>query len=464
MTEGERIEIRREELFSREVEETLEKDRALRRRFEPDLAPVSPLRHLLLSSLFYLPLAGFSGALLSWILLEPSIDDFATVGGPVVLRNNAPFDIQAPGAFRLTVGSKEVTVLPAGTKIEGGADGQPPFEDFDELGPGKVIEATGLPVDSNHIIAFGVRPATEEHAALTGQSVEARNTLAMFFLFPATAVLITLFLAIAEGVASRNWVRLLERAALGTLLTFVFSILAYVPAGLSLVAGELVVNSSLGGDGIGTAADFSPVPFVVFAACRSMAWAAIGAGLGVGMNLVRSTRIQLRNSVIGGTLGGALGGVFFDPIDRFIHQGSVFHQSSLSRLAGLTAVGICVGLFVALVDYLAREAWIRVRTGPLAGKSFVLYRTPTVLGSSPRADIYLFKDAEIDPSHAAIHRVGTAYEVEDLGSRTGTTVGRQRVDRRRLSSGDQIVLGATVLEFEEREKRPLGAKQNGGLP
>jgi pSer/pThr/pTyr-binding forkhead associated (FHA) protein len=110
-------------------------------------------------------------------------------------------------------------------------------------------------------------------------------------------------------------------------------------------------------------------------------------------------------------------------------------------------------VFVALVERLAREAWLRVRTGPLAGKSFVLYRSPTRLGSSPDCDIYLFKDAEIDPSHAQIHRVGTAYEVEDLGSRTGTTVGSAKIRRRRLASGDQITVGSTILEFEERQKR-----------
>ena len=101
---------------------------------------------------------------------------------------------------------------------------------------------------------------------------------------------------------------------------------------------------------------------------------------------------------------------------------------------------------------------MRVRTGPLSGKSFVLYRTPTMLGSSPESDIYLFKDAEIDPTHASIHRVGNRYEIEDMGSRMGTHVGGQAVRRRRLNSGDQIVLGGTVLDFEERAKQSRSRK------
>ncbi|HET7503520.1 MAG TPA: FHA domain-containing protein, partial [Kofleriaceae bacterium] len=61
--------------------------------------------------------------------------------------------------------------------------------------------------------------------------------------------------------------------------------------------------------------------------------------------------------------------------------------------------------------------------------------------------------AEIDPSHASIHRVGTTYEIEDMGTRMGTSVGGNKIRRRRLSSGDQIVIGSTILDFEERQKR-----------
>jgi hypothetical protein len=205
-----------------------------------------------------------------------------------------------------------------------------------------------------------------------------------------------------------------------------------------------------------TIKEVGPVAFLLFTACRSAAWACIGAAAGFGMNLVRSTRTQLRNSVIGGALGGALGGMFFDPIDRFFGS-SLFVGSSTSRFVGQLAVGLSIGVFVALVERLGREAWLRVRTGPLAGKSFILYKSPSILGSSPQSDVYLYKDADIDPSHVAIHRVGTVYEIEDLGTRMGTSVGGSQIRRRRLISGDQIVIGSTILDFEERQKRTPAA-------
>jgi pSer/pThr/pTyr-binding forkhead associated (FHA) protein len=51
-----------------------------------------------------------------------------------------------------------------------------------------------------------------------------------------------------------------------------------------------------------------------------------------------------------------------------------------------------------------------------------------------------------------VHKIGNRYEIEDRGGRAGTAVNGRRVRRHRLESGDQIVLGATVLEFEERRK------------
>jgi hypothetical protein len=292
-----------------------------------------------------------------------------------------------------------------------------------------------------------VRPATDEHAAETGQVIDPGETASVYLFFPVTAALIGLALIIADGISTRNLVRMMERAFIGTLLTLVFGFLGMIPAGLAIVVGQQFVPADAA---LLTVTDFSGPVLVGYAACRSLAWACIGAATGVGMNLARSTKVQLRNSVLGGALSGALGGVFFDPIDRFFTSASLFAGASASRLVGLMAVGVSVGVFVALVDRLAREAWVLVRTGPLAGKSFVLYKTPTTVGSAPQADIYLFKDADIDATHAVFHRVGNAYEIEDTSRRTGVKIGGQTVGRRRLASGDQIVLGATVLQFEER--------------
>lgn len=402
-----------------------------------------------MSSLFYLPVAGLLGAWVAWALLEPRFHDMTILGGEVVLVNTDPFDLEVENAVVLTVGTKGVIVIPGQTRFEPGAEGETPFENLAAVGAGAVLEASGQRVDENRMFALAVRPATRERAEAAGQEIQPELSAATVLFFPLTALAIALFLLAAEGISSRNWVRMLERLFLSGLLTVVFVFLAMIPAGLCMALGDLVLEYI---PGLSTVHNIPAAAFILFTACRSGAWASMGAAVGLGMNLTRSTRTQLRNAVIGGALGGALGGAFFDPVDRFFGGESFFRGAEASRLVGMAAVGLSIGIFVALVDRLAREAWVRVKTGPLAGKSFVLYRTPTLIGSAPTSDIYLFKDPDLDPTHAAIHRVGNQYEIEDMGSRKGMVVSGRRLRRHRLATGDQIELGGTVLEFEERAK------------
>ncbi len=336
----------------------------------------------------------------------------------MVLVNADPFD--APlGTAALTVGTTSVYVLPRMVELSPGADGQPAFASVDDIRAGARVEAVGFG-EGRRLIAAALRPTREPAGGGVDQPL-----WPMLLLFPLTAALVAAGLLIAEGLTTRNWIRMLERTTLGGVLAALFALLALVPAGLAwqissrILAAEAAKHPDLL---LTTMHDVSGTAFLLFVACRSAAWACVGAAAGLGMNLARATRAQLRNSVIGGALGGALGGMFFDPIDRWL-AGSLFDGSAASRLVGLCAVGLSIGVFVALVERLARDAWLRVRTGPLAGKSFILYKTPTIVGSAPQADVYLYKDADIDAEHAAIHRVGTVYGLEDLGSRMGTTVG-----------------------------------------
>jgi hypothetical protein len=148
-------------------------------------------------------------------------------------------------------------------------------------------------------------------------------------------------------------------------------------------------------------------------------------------------------------LGGLLGGLLFDPISLvFVGPKG---EATVSRAVGLTIIGLMVGFFVGVVEQWTKTAWLLMRSGALSGKQFILYKNPTVLGSSPRADIYLFKDPAIEPSHALIHNRGGRYEIEDQNSADGTYVNGVLVQRRILQAGDQIVLGKTVLEFSLRD-------------
>ena len=147
--------------------------------------------------------------------------------------------------------------------------------------------------------------------------------------------------------------------------------------------------------------------------------------------------------------GGALGGFLFDPIGIVLGQ---IGEGLVSRLIGLVILGAAVGAMIGLVEELLKDAWLRVEQGLLAGKQFVIYRNPTFIGSSPKCQIYLFKNPAVEPRHAAVHMVGNHYEIEDLRSAQGTFVNHQPVTRRRLQNGDQIRIGKTVLQYSERQK------------
>jgi hypothetical protein len=450
------IRIARHELFERGVDEALSRERAGRERVVASPQAVSPVRRLLLNPMFHLPAAALLAGLATSFLLGSKIVDIPSVRGEVILVNADPFDA-AEQFVAFTVGTTAVYVDPIRVELEEGDDGQAAFASIDDIAVGTHIEAVGL-ADGTRLIAAAVRPASP--GPTTGGTDEA--TWAMWLLFPFTALMLALGLLIAEGMTTRNWIRMVERSLLGGFLAALFALLAFLPAGLLFMIADQVLEAEVARHPyhlLVTIDDFGPASFLLFTASRAAAWACLGAAVGLGMNIARTTRAQLRNSVIGGALGGAFGGLFFDPIDRFFVT-SMFTGAGSSRLVGLLAVGLSIGIFVALVERLARDAWLRVRTGPLAGKSFILYKTPTIVGSAPQSDVYLYKDADIDGSHVAIHRVGSTYEIEDLGSRTGTTVGGAVVRRRRLVSGDQIVVGSTILDFEERQKRGMAERSS----
>ncbi|HET9992648.1 MAG TPA: sigma 54-interacting transcriptional regulator [Kofleriaceae bacterium] len=56
-------------------------------------------------------------------------------------------------------------------------------------------------------------------------------------------------------------------------------------------------------------------------------------------------------------------------------------------------------------------------------------------------------DPRMSGQHARISRIGSAWVVEDLGSKNGTWLGTQRITRHSLADGDALVVGHTVLVY-----------------
>jgi predicted component of type VI protein secretion system len=87
-----------------------------------------------------------------------------------------------------------------------------------------------------------------------------------------------------------------------------------------------------------------------------------------------------------------------------------------------------------------------VKSGPLAGRRYDI-EAEVVLGREDAA--LTIEDPEISRRHALVRPSGGGLEIEDAGSRNGTFVNGIAVSgATRLSAGDEITVGTTVLTVE----------------
>jgi pSer/pThr/pTyr-binding forkhead associated (FHA) protein len=119
-------------------------------------------------------------------------------------------------------------------------------------------------------------------------------------------------------------------------------------------------------------------------------------------------------------------------------------------MIGLTIIGATVGLMIGVVELLARDAWLQMVEGPLAGKEFLIFKDRVHVGASPRSDIYLFNDDQVADRHAVIRAAADQYEIEAGDETHPLLLNGRAVSRSRLRHGDQITLGSTVFVFQRR--------------
>jgi pSer/pThr/pTyr-binding forkhead associated (FHA) protein len=92
-----------------------------------------------------------------------------------------------------------------------------------------------------------------------------------------------------------------------------------------------------------------------------------------------------------------------------------------------------------------------------------------LIGRDPAADINLVWDGKVSGLHAELERVGDDWTLVDDGlSRNGTFVNGERLSgRRKLSDGDLIRVGETIVLFRRPAKGPaeatLDAASGAGL-
>ncbi len=94
------------------------------------------------------------------------------------------------------------------------------------------------------------------------------------------------------------------------------------------------------------------------------------------------------------------------------------------------------------------------RNGPLRGQVLALEKDRTSLGRDPRNDVAIHDDI-ISSFHAAILRDAGTFYLEDAGSKNGTFLNGERVDRAELKDGDVFCLCLTGPELQFTCGKPI---------
>jgi hypothetical protein len=451
---GDRIRLSRDDLFTPEVDDIVSRQEALQRA-APDMVATSAWRRVVMSSLFFLAVAGTLGGLLGWLVLEPMVNEAVEVWGEidaVGLPSDVDMDgveIQVKG-MRVLVDHHTSRVVGEGGfgRVAGAAD----------LKQGQPVRVQAMVVDASSGTLFATRVTVgeiPEHRLQEPRPDLARqqglSLVSGVFAFAVVGACIAGLIAAADGLVSRNPRRGLLSGACGVGLAAVGGLVLLIPG--SLVFGLTMALVDQFAEGMWTTDTLRGVPMLILVVGRSLTWGVFGLCVGLGQGVAQRSMTLFVNGLLGGALGGLVGGALFDPISKVLANTDLSGQALISRGVGFAAIGLAAGLMIGLVEQLSKDAWLQLRAGPLAGKEFIIYTSPMTLGSSPKSEIYLFKDPEVEPRHAHIRIAGARHEVVDLGGRSGTWVNGQRVRRQILHSGDRLTIGETVLEYVRSDRR-----------
>jgi pSer/pThr/pTyr-binding forkhead associated (FHA) protein len=274
-------------------------------------------------------------------------------------------------------------------------------------------------------------------------------------LFPAWSGQFTVFLGVAIGLVIsgfNGWsqgskIHLIRGLALGAFLGLI-GVTFGANIGNSIVSA-MVPNGFF---------ENPTIPAIVKIPERMIALTPIGTFLGAAIGASSLNWRRVIQGAIGGTIGAGIGAAVFDPLGsilgpvflnfRNVQPGHVVESGSFSRAAYALLLGAGIGLFIGLVERLAKVAWLRLALGRNEGKEWVVDAGQTFIGRSETANVPLFGDNAIAPVHACITRVDDRYVLSDQGSPSGTLLNGYPVTQPvPLFHGAMIQVGSNVLEF-----------------
>jgi predicted component of type VI protein secretion system len=131
----------------------------------------------------------------------------------------------------------------------------------------------------------------------------------------------------------------------------------------------------------------------------------------------------------------------------------LFRSDALSRGVALVILGACIGLWIVILERAMAQGLLKVVSGRMEGREFVLDKPTLSLGSDERGDIALFGDPASLPRHATLRQQGRGFAIEALPGAM-LTVNGQPVGQATLASGDRLTVGSTRLIYRDKATAP----------
>jgi len=203
---------------------------------------------------------------------------------------------------------------------------------------------------------------------------------------------------------------------------------------------------------------------------RMVVYMPLGGFVGIVPGAASRSWPRMLQGAIGGIIGAGIGGACFDLIGQVFGSLIVATRGGdevgiVSRAATAVLIGALIGAFTAIVENLAKSAWVRLQLGRNEFKEWIVDAHQTFLGRDERAHIPLFGYPEVFPAHAWIVRQGNEYAIVDGGSPLGTGLNGVRVTNALLHTGDLIQIGRFTLEFRTKahaaNRVPVGESRSG---
>ena len=400
---------------------------------------------------------GTVAALAAWAIIEPYFDDqfyvqgtveaveasrgmAVPIGGGRTIRAEAP-----PGLVALTIREETVFLTPDTKDLQADGTRKPldPAAVAEGQELGVYVAVIGLPI----VVTVDRSPPPDPpaKARLKLSELLKRHNLAGLLVFSLVAGFIGLAIGAVDGIVCHLPLRALLAGSVGLLVGLLGGFVAQIVAGLVYMPINHWAQQQATGSGSG----LTTFGFLAQMMGRTLAWALAGTAMGLGQGIALRSKRLLLYGFIGGIVGGLLGGLLFDPIDLLL-LGIEKPSAHWSRLVGFGVIGASVGAMIGIVELLARDVWLRMTEGPLAGKEFLMFKDIMRIGASPRCEIYLFNDPDVAGRHATLRSTGEQCEIAATAPGHAVLVNDLPVDRARLRHGDRIVLGRTAFVFQKR--------------